>query len=187
MTGETVARLASQRDAAAIAAIYNQGLAERIATFETEPRRAEEAAAQLMEKGDGYPTIVVERQGRVVAFAGAGSYRSRPCYAGVAEHSVYVEPSARGAGAGRTALDALIRAYEDRGFWKFVSRIFPENTASLALHARLGFRIVGVYHRHAKLDGVWRDCVVVERLLGEAVGDGSMADGAAAPRQQRAP
>jgi phosphinothricin acetyltransferase len=161
-------RLATPADAAAIAAIYNQGIAERIATFETGLRTAEQIAGQLTEKGERFPTIVVEREGRIVAFAGAGPYRSRRCYAGVAEHSVYVDPTARGCGAGRAALDALIETYEIRGFWKLLSRIFPENAASLALHERCGFRIVGIYRRHAKLDGEWRDCVIVERLLGEA-------------------
>jgi phosphinothricin acetyltransferase len=168
MTIEMTIRLATPADAPAIAVIYNQGIAERIATFETEPRTAEQTAAQLTEKGDRFPTIVVECEGRIVAFAGAGPYRSRPCYAGVAEHSVYVDPAARGRGAGRAALEALIATYEARGFWKLLSRVFPENKASLALHERCGFRTVGVYHRHAKLDGAWRDCVIVERLLGDA-------------------
>ena len=158
-------RLATTADAAAIAAIYNEGIADRIATFETEPRTAEQLATQIAEKGDRFPTVVVERQGQVVAWAGAGANRTRPAYAGVAEHSVYVARAARGAGAGRAALDALCRAYAERGFWKIVSRIFPENVASLALHERCGFRVVGVYKRHGKLDGQWRDCVIVERLL----------------------
>ena len=163
-------RLATPADAAAIAEIYNEGIADRIATFETAPRTAGPLAAQLADKGDRFPTVVVEREGRIVAWAGAGAYRSRPAYAGVAEHSVYVARAARGTGAGRAALEALCRAYAERGFWKIVSRIFPENTASLALHERCGFRVVGVYRRHGKLDGQWRDCVIVERLL-DAAGD----------------
>ena len=158
-------RLATPSDAPAITAIYNEGIADRIATFETEPRTPEQLAAQLADKGDRFPTVVVERDGRVVAWAGAGAYRARPAYAGVAEHSVYVARAARGSGAGRAALEALCRAYAERGFWKIVSRIFPENVASLVLHERCGFRVVGVYHRHGKLDGAWRDCVIVERLL----------------------
>ena len=161
------ARLAGPADADAIARIYNQGIAERIATFETEPRTTAQIAAQLADKGDRFPTVVVERDGQVVAWASAGAYRSRPAYAGVAEHSVYVDRAARGSGAGRVALEALFRAYAERGFWKLVSRIFPENTASLALHERAGFRVVGVYQRHGKLEGQWRDCVIVEKLLGE--------------------
>ena len=160
-------RLATPADAAAIAAIYNEGIADRIATFETEPRTADQLAKQISEKGDRFPTVVVERDGRVVAWASAGAYRSRPAYAGVAEHSVYVARDARGTGVGRLALLALCSAYAERGFWKIVSRIFPENTASLAVHERCGFRVVGVYRRHGKLEGQWRDCVIVERLLDE--------------------
>jgi L-amino acid N-acyltransferase YncA len=161
-------RLATLTDAEAIARIHNEGIADRIATFETEPRTTAQVAAALREKGDRYPTVVVERDGAVVAWAGAGAYRSRPAYAGVAEHSVYVARAARGSGAGRAALEALCRVYAERGFWKIVSRIFPENTASLALHERCGFRVVGTYHRHGKLEGAWRDCVIVETLLGDA-------------------
>jgi phosphinothricin acetyltransferase len=160
-------RLATVADAAAIAAIYNEGIADRIATFETEPRSGETIAAQIKDKGDRFPTIVAERDGRIVAWATASAYRSRPAYAGVAEHSVYVARDARGSGAGRVALEAFCRAYAERGFWKVVSRIFPENTASLTLHERCGFRVVGVYTRHGKLEGEWRDCVIVERMLDE--------------------
>jgi L-amino acid N-acyltransferase YncA len=164
-------RLATTSDAEAIAAIYNQGIEERIATFETASRSVQAVEAQLVEKGHRYPTVVVEQDGQVVAWAGAGPYRARPAYAGVAEHSVYVARHARGAGAGRAALDALSREYEARGFWKLVSRIFPENTASLILHERAGFRVVGVYRRHGRLDGEWHDCVIVEKLLGLAARD----------------
>jgi phosphinothricin acetyltransferase len=108
---------------------------------------------------------VVEREGRVVAWAGAGPYRSRPAYAGVAEHSVYVDRAARGTGAGRLALDAHAAANRAGGLWNLCSRIFPENGASVTLHARAGFRVVGVYRRHGKLGDEWRDCVIVERLL----------------------
>ena len=158
-------RPATKEDAAAIAAIYNEGIADRVATFETEPRTAEQIAGQLTDKGERYPTVVVERDGRVIAWASAGAYRTRPAYAGVAEHSVYVARAARGTGAGRAALNALCDVYAARGFWKLVSRIFPENAASLGLHEACGFRVVGVYERHGKLAGEWRDCVIVEKLL----------------------
>jgi arsenate reductase (thioredoxin) len=164
-------RVATRADAAAITRIYNQGIEERIATFETEPRSVEQIEAQLTEKGDRYPTIVVERDGHILAWAGAGPYRAREAYSGVAEHSVYTAREARGTGAGRAALEALIREYQSRGFWKLVSRIFPENRGSLVLHERAGFRMVGVYRRHGRLDGAWRDCVIVERLLGAAARD----------------
>ena len=164
----TTIRHATRTDTAAIARIYNEGMAERVATFETEPRSAEQIAAQLAERGDRYPTIVVERDGQVVAWAAASPYSSRPCYAGVAEFSVYVARAARGMGIGRAVLERLLDECAQRGFWKLVSRVFPENTASRALCRRLGFREVGVYQRHARLDGAWRDCVIVEQLLGEA-------------------
>jgi len=168
---DTTVRLARLADASAITVIYNQGIEERNATFETELRSVEDIKAQLAAKGETYPTVVVERAGTVIAWAGAGPYHARPCYAGIAQHSVYVERSARRTGAGRTALDSLCRVYTARGFWKLLSRIFPENTASLALHAQVGFRVVGVYRRHGKVDGVWRDAVIVEKLLGDAVQD----------------
>jgi L-amino acid N-acyltransferase YncA len=172
VTGATVTtRPARPADAARIALIYNQGIEERIATFETEPRSAEQIRALLAERGNAYPTVVAERDDRVVAWAGTSTYRPRPCYAGIAEYSVYVDRAARGTGAGRAVLEALFRACEERGFWKLVSRIFPENVASLALCRATGFRIVGVYRRHGKLDGEWRDVVVVEKLLGEAADD----------------
>ena len=169
MTRGTIGtRLATRDDAPAIARIYNQGIEERIATFETEPRTADQIRVLLAERGDRYPTIVAERDAVVFAWAGASSYRSRPCYDGVAEYSVYADRAARGTGAARAALEALFLACEERGSWKLVSRMFPENEASLGLCRRLGFREVGVYRRHGKLDGVWRDCVIVEKLLGEA-------------------
>ncbi len=83
----------------------------------------------------------------------------------IAEFSVYVSRAARGQGAGRQAMQALITAAEDAGFWKLVSRVFPENTASRKLLHSVGLREVGIYEQHAQLDGVWRDVVIVERLL----------------------
>lgn len=161
-------RPARLEDAAAIAAIYNQGIEERSATFETEPRTEHDVARTLVALSPQHPIVVAERGGHVVAFAWASSYRSRPCYRGVAEFSVYVARDARGAGAGRATLAALIEACEERGLWKLVLRVFPENAASRRLCGALGFREVGVYRRHARLDGRWRDCVIVERLLGDA-------------------
>ena len=156
------ARTAVPGDAGPIARIYNEGIRERTATFETRPRSAEE----ILKWFDGvHPIIVVESDGEVVAFAATSQYRLRECYAGVAECSVYVTASHRLQGAGRLALDALIEAAGAAGFWKLLSRIFVDNAASRALIARSGFREVGVYERHGRLDGVWRDVVIVEKLL----------------------
>ena len=159
------ARPATAADAAAIAAIYNEGIADRVATFETEPRAAGDVATWL---GGRYPVVVVETAGRIVAWAACSSYRSRACYAGIAEFSVYVARSHRGRGAGRVAMEALLAAAATAGFWKLVSRVFVENEASRSMLRGLGFREVGIYERHARLDGAWRDVVIVERLLGEA-------------------
>lgn len=163
----TRVRVAHPDDAPAITWIYNQCIEERIATFEVEPRTVDDITAILRERGDRFPTVVGERNGQIIAFAWVGPYRPRSCYAGVGEFSVYSARASRGTGAGRAVLEALLRECEQRGFWKLVSRIFPENTASRGLCRRLGFREVGIYHRHGKLDGEWRDCVIVERLLAE--------------------
>lgn len=164
-TRTTTLRLARLTDAAAIARIYTQGIEDRVATFETEPRTAAQLEATLRERGDAYPTVVAERDGAVIAWAGAAPYSDRPCYAGIGACSVYVERDARGSGAGRLVLDELARRYAALSFWKLTSRIFPENTASRAMCRACGFREVGVYERHGQLDGVWRDCVIVEKLL----------------------
>jgi L-amino acid N-acyltransferase YncA len=162
MTANLAARAASIADCAAIARIYNQGIDARIATFETTHRTADDIAAWL---GTRHPVIVVTRNDEIVGFAAASSYRARECYAGVAEYSVYVASEAQGMGVGRLALEALVAAAEAAGFWKLLSRIFPENHASLALARKVGFREVGIYEKHAQLDGVWKDVVIVERLL----------------------
>jgi phosphinothricin acetyltransferase len=159
-----VARPASPDDAERIAQIYNEGIADRVGTFETRPRTAADVRAWF----DGtHPIVVVEQDGAVIAFASTSSYRSRDCYAGIAEFSVYVARDARGVGAGRIAMRALIDAVRAAGIWKLVSRIFIENSASRKLMASVGFREVGVYEKHAKLDGQWRDVVIVELLIPE--------------------
>jgi L-amino acid N-acyltransferase YncA len=157
------ARLATPADAAAIARIYNEGIEERIATFETRPR----TAADVEKWFDGiHPVVVIEDNGAVIAFASTSTYRPRDCYAGIAEFSVYAARAARGRGAGRAAMGALIDEARRAGFWKLVSRVFVENTPSRALLRSIGFREVGIYQRHARLDGVWRDVVIVEKQLG---------------------
>lgn len=159
------ARAATPDDAAAIAAIYNEGIDDRVATFETRPRTADDIRGWFTGQ---HPIIVIaDHEGRIVAFAATSPYRPRACYAGVAETSVYVARSARGQGAGRIALQALIDAARNGGFWKLLSRIFPENQASRALVRSVGFREVGIYERHGTLDGKWRDVVIVEYVIRE--------------------
>ena len=158
-------RAATSADAAAIAAIYNEGIADRIATFETEPRSATDIAGWFT----GEHLVLVAETGKTgpVAFAASFPYSSRPCYRGIGEFSVYVRRGHRGRGAGRAALGALIETATARGMHKLTSRVFPENTASRALLKGLGFEEIGIHRRHGQLEGRWRDCVIVERLLGK--------------------
>ena len=160
-------RAATLADAAAVARIYNAGIAGHAATFETSPRSAEDLEHRLAET-ERYPMVVADAGASdVVGWASVGEYRPRACYTGIAEFSVYVAPDWHGRGVGRQLLEALIVAATDRGFWKLVSRVFTFNAASRALCRALGFREVGIYERHGYLDGAWRDVVIVERLIPE--------------------
>ena len=160
-------RSARPDDAAAIAAIYNRAIAERQATFETRPRAPAEVEGWI---GGDLPLIVAERNGALAGFARVTPYSDRCVYAGVGEHGVYVDPFARGDGVGRALLLELCARAERRGLYKLTSKVFADNGASRALHRACGFREVGVQRRHGRLDGAWRDCVLVERLLGDAAG-----------------
>lgn len=162
-------RPAETRDAPAIAEIYNEGIRARVATFETRERTPDEVLPWLDDPRR--PVLVAERDGDIVGWIAASAYRDRACYAGVAECSVYVRATVRGQRIGDTLMAAFLPACEHAGLWKLLSRIFPENGASRALCRRHGFHEVGTYWRHAKLDGEWRDVVIVERLLGEAADD----------------
>lgn len=159
-------RHATAADAEAICAIYNDGIRGRGATFETRERTVDEV--RLWFDDARFPVLVALDGAVVVGWAAASSYRSRACYAGIAEYSIYVASTHHGRGVGRALMPAFLIALEQAGFTKVLSRLFPENAASRALCARFGFREVGVYRRHAQLDGVWRDVVIVERLLGVA-------------------
>jgi phosphinothricin acetyltransferase len=162
-------RPARREDAAAIAEIYNQGIRGRGATFETEERSVDERERWLASHGPEHPCLVATHAGehgeRVIGWASTSSYRSRECYRGIAEFSVYVHEDWRGRKVGKALLEALIPAAEQAGLWKLLSRIFPENAASRATCASVGFREVGYYEKHAQLDGVWKDTVIVERLI----------------------
>lgn len=158
-------RPAEARDTEAIAAIYSEGIAERVATFETEPRGAADVEPWL---GAVLPLLVAEEDGRVLGWAKLSEYSDRCAYGGVAEVSVYVARDGRGRGLGRSLVDAVCAEAERRGIWKVIGLLFPENEGSRALFKTAGFHDVGTYRRHGRLDGEWRDVVAVERLLGEA-------------------
>jgi L-amino acid N-acyltransferase YncA len=164
--GACTTRAATPSDATAIAAIYNQGIADRVATFETESRSPDDIVAWFT---PGRLIMVAEGLAGVVAFAAAFPYSTRPCYAGINEFSVYVVREDRRSGAGRAVLTALIAAAAAHGLHQLTSRVFPENLASRGLLRQLGFDEIGIHRRHGKLDGTWRDCVVVELLIGDGV------------------
>jgi L-amino acid N-acyltransferase YncA len=163
----TPIRPARAEDATRLAEIYNQGIAERSATFETEPRDAAAMRVRLA-AADRHPVLVsCDENESVVGWAALSAYRERACYAGIAEFSIYLDRRARGQGRGTPLLEALIDAARVRGYWKLVSRVFPFNAASRALCRRCGFREAGLYEKHARLDGRWLDVVIVERLIPE--------------------
>jgi phosphinothricin acetyltransferase len=142
-----------------VAAIYAAGIATRNATFETEvPAWEDWDAAHLQE----HRFVAVEND-RVVGWVALTGYSARGCYAGVADVSVYVDPSAQGRGVGRALLEHLVAGAEAAGIWTLQAGIFPENAVSLALHRGCGFRVVGTRERIGELDGVWRDVVLLER------------------------
>jgi L-amino acid N-acyltransferase YncA len=158
-------RPATLDDAAAIAEIYNQGIEDRVATYETKRRSAEDQQAWLQAIAGRYPAVVAQINSEIIGWAGAGPYRDRVCYRGIGEFSMYVHRHWRSRGVGDLLLVGLISEAERMGLWKLLSRIFPFNEASRALCRKHGFREVGVYEKHACLDGRWLDVVIVERLI----------------------
>ena len=149
-------------DWTAAAEIYWEGMRGGLATFETEVPSWEEWDRGHLQ----HHRLVAEILGEVVGFAALAPISSRRCYSGVAENSVYVAREARGLGIGRALLERLIEGAEEAGIWTIQTSVFPENRASLALHERCGFRVVGTRERIAKRDGVWRDVVFLERRSG---------------------
>jgi L-amino acid N-acyltransferase YncA len=139
--------------------IYASGIASGNATFETEAPEWE--AWDSAHLGDF--RYVAEEDGVVIGWAAASPVSDRCCYAGVVENSVYVDPTRQGKGVGRQLLETLIRASEQAGIWTIQTGIFPENTASVALHESSGFRIVGRRERLGQLEGIWRDVLLLER------------------------
>lgn len=167
-------------DAAAVARIDNAAIAARIATFESEPRTVAERRTWLARHDERHPVVVAVEGGRVLAFASVEAYRDRACYDGVGEFSVYVDPGARGLGLGRLVLEAPIARCAALGYWKVLRRVFVENAAGRALCRAAGVREVGVYAKHARLDGAWRDVVIVERLIEANLGGSPVRSGPAA-------
>ena len=145
----------------AVKAIYEQGIATKNATFDTEaPAWEDWDSGHLAD-----PRLVAERDGAIVAWAALSPTSRRAAYAGVVENSIYVDETARGQGIGRELLGALLAQADAAGIWTVQTSIFAENTASLALHQACGFRVVGTRERIGQMDGVWRDTVLLERRV----------------------
>lgn len=160
-------RPARAADAAAIAAIYGEGIEDRVGTFRTDAPDPDEPVAWLAERG---PMLVAEAGGAVVGWARVMAYDHRCAYDDVGEYTIYIARRARGTGVGTALLPALARAARGVGYDKLVGLLFASNAASRALAARCGFREVGVHRRHGRLDGDWMDVVVVECLIDETGG-----------------
>jgi phosphinothricin acetyltransferase len=143
----------------AVRAIYQQGIATGNATFETETPTWDAWDAGHL------PTcrLVARADGRIAGWAALSPVSGRCIYAGVTEVSVYVAADARGQGIGKALLSALVEASEQEGIWTLQAGIFPENEASIALHKRCGFRVLGRRERLGQMDGVWRDVLLMER------------------------
>jgi phosphinothricin acetyltransferase len=140
--------------------IYRLGIATGHATFETEPPDWPHFEAGRLAQ---HRFVALDPAGRVIGWVACSPVSDRCVYAGVVEHSVYVHPDAQGKGIGRLLLEALIASTEQAGIWTIQSGVFPENTASLALHTACGFRIVGTRERVGRHHGGWRDVVLLER------------------------
>ncbi len=150
-------------DAGAVLALYQAGLDGGNASFEPAAPTWEAFDTGRL---DEHRFVAADAEGRVLGWVAVTPVSSRPVYAGVVEHSVYVDPAAQGRGVGRALLTALIASTEAAGVWTIQSGVFPENTASLALHRSCGFRTVGIRERvarHATRNNQWRDVVLLER------------------------
>lgn len=163
--GNVSVRPATPADAAAICAIYNQGIEDRIATLEIEPRTPEERRQWMAARGVRHPVVVASTAGRVVGWGSLNSFNARPAYDHVADLSVYVERTWRGRGVGKALLQHLLGLSRQIGYHKMVLATFPDNAAGLALYRRMGFTAVGVYREQGQLDGRWVDVLIMEQLL----------------------
>jgi phosphinothricin acetyltransferase len=163
---EPAIRPARPGDAEAMAAIFREGIEDRVATFQTVPASAAELAALT---ASGRPVLVAERGAEVVGWAKVAAYTdAHDYYATVGEATLYVARGARRTGVGAALLTALATAAEQAGYHKLVGKVMSVNGPSIGLLRRCGWREVGVHLRHSRLDGAWHDVIVVELLLGEA-------------------
>jgi len=159
-SGLVAIRVLTREDWPAVEAIYAAGIATGLATFETEPPSWEQFHSSKL---TGHRLVAVNATGAVLGWVAVSAVSSRHAYRGVVEHSVYVSPGASGRGVGTALLTALIDSTEAAGIWTIQSGVFPENTRSLTLHQRLGFREIGIRERVGEHGGQWQDVVLIER------------------------
>jgi phosphinothricin acetyltransferase len=158
-------RSAVPDDADAICTIYNQGIADRIATLDTALRTPSERREWLLNREARHPVIVAEVGGIVVGWASLNRFNPRDAYDHVADFSIYIERNWRGRGVGRQLLERLIELARAKGFHKLVLAALEHNRAGAALYARAGFTRVGVYREQGQLDGRWVDVLIMEKIL----------------------
>jgi arsenate reductase len=155
-------RAATVDDAESICRIYNQGIEDGTSTFLSELSAPDEIRGWF---SSGAPILAVEQQSQVVAFAASSPWRQREWFRGIVEVAVYVARDHRGKGAGRAAVEALTAAAEQSGLRKLLAGVIRDNHASRALFERSGFRQIGFYERQARLGGVWKDVLLLEKLI----------------------
>ena len=158
-------RPAHADDAEAICTIYNQGIADRIATLETALRTPAERRLWLTNRSPRYPVIVADAHDVVVGWAGLNRFSPREAYDHVVDFSIYVERRWRGKGIGRLLIERLIDLARQLGYHKMVLAALPYNEAGVTLYTRAGFTRVGIYHEQGQLDGRWVDTLIMEKLL----------------------
>jgi L-amino acid N-acyltransferase len=164
VAGPTI-RLADRSDASGILAIYNHYVSNSTALFDLVPRTLEEQEEWIEQHSGGHPAVVAELAGDIVGFGSLSRYRSRPAYATTVEDSVYLLDGHQGRGIGRLILSELVRLAETHGFHAIIARITGENDASIKLHARCGFEVVGTEREVGRKFGRWLDVVEMQRML----------------------
>jgi phosphinothricin acetyltransferase len=160
-----VIRPATPADAGGIGAVYDEGIADGTATFATGTHPPEERLRWLQGRAPNAPVFVAVRGDALLGWSALAPLSRRSWYHGVAEYTAYVARASRGAGVGGRLLGHLVRTAPEYGYWKLVGMILADNDHGLALAARHGFRVVGTYRAHARMDGRWRDVTLVERHL----------------------
>ncbi|HYM22145.1 MAG TPA: arsinothricin resistance N-acetyltransferase ArsN1 family A [Vicinamibacterales bacterium] len=158
-------RPATAADAAAICAIHNEGIVDRVATLDTDPRTLDTTLAWLSDRSPRHPVIVAETADGVVGWGSLNRFNARAAYDHVADFSVYVARVRRGHGFGRQLLDRLVALAREHRFHKLVLSTLAVNRAAIALYERCGFSHVGIYREQGLVDGRWVDVVIMERVL----------------------